>query len=1015
MGRPKKWQRFSKEENKIIGTFRDVDLKWDDVQDTTSILGEISEKIFKSNTVYHRRRVFERILSLQKKSSHIVSSKITSRKGRRYKRPFWAKRDSYELDQEDQRKQHEVKHEGKGTLRSGIDCDETSDSQRNQTQHEFHGIPKSSDEKSRTANTDQPKSFEDSFKTFLRRKSKENDEEKHWAGDLNENEQPQKDDSEHNHESAREDQCKIPTEMTNKCTKMNATDSRQGYDENGDVNVRHRKKDAADKSLVKDQDDENNDKMHSTCYSNEQTNVCYSDDTIYDEDLVEEYDERFCFSAQKKEQKDRYSTDTSNVASAEQFETDEGIRERRMSLQSADESDIGYVYSKKDYAKDDSRFRDQQQDEKNEFTGNNKKRKEDGFSDSDFGASDKDFDIELKKGGKKGNDSGQMHGRGEYTYARVRNKNTKEESYTRAGKQNEKYFTADKKEVNNMYNTDSDKGVTDETKDVYSADKKMGKKRQNINGKDSVGSSDEINNSFVRAKRNYTNQKPMVRNQTNQHDKDKYGTADINERNGTCSDSDNDLGMNDDIDVKRKEVNKQQDFSFNISYSDEWKSIKPSRSESNKRKATLQHGWTDLLSKKFNEVIPGCVLAFRGHDLTAGIKSAYLSAVADCKHDDCGTFRFQIENKPKRNAENQVKVKVAIVRPYKPHTRETVKKRQLKGRRRRQMQEKLEREKASKLFYELLGQMELDQYRSGNDTECASKEVLKKAKSEWGLHDVLHQDPFTELCIVESILEDLDESSKHVSGYVQLICYKPFTTVLYTESSLEAAKEHIRVGGGVFNIDATGSVAYKVGQNKRRLLYYALVVNASAKFKDQVAVPVLEFFLEYQTTHNIANPLLMFFSALRKLTVFSQPVRIEVDFAWAIIHALLLSINLTSIIQYLSYCFRIVSGQCQPMSVTVIHICAAHMLKAFRDHIRDKVVDKGMRKFDIRVFALLQNITLLNESKQLWGLICTVLGSRTTTRHVQEKTITLQEMVKKASCDEMDIELTHSIGKTSKL
>ena len=90
--------RLNKCENKTIRTYKDIKLQWIDIHDPLSVLGEITEKTFKAYTTYHRRKVFGQIQLLPKKSYHIISSTITSRKGRRYKIPFWAKRESYELD-----------------------------------------------------------------------------------------------------------------------------------------------------------------------------------------------------------------------------------------------------------------------------------------------------------------------------------------------------------------------------------------------------------------------------------------------------------------------------------------------------------------------------------------------------------------------------------------------------------------------------------------------------------------------------------------------------------------------------------------------------------------------------------------------------------------------------------------------------------------------------------------------------------------------------------------------------
>ena len=152
--------------------------------------------------------------------------------------------------------------------------------------------------------------------------------------------------------------------------------------------------------------------------------------------------------------------------------------------------------------------------------------------------------------------------------------------------------------------------------------------------------------------------------------------------------------------------------------------------------------------------------------MTAGVRSAYITALADCKHEECGVFKFTIDAKPKNNKESIVQVNAATVERYKVHTREKVKKRQLKGARRKVTQGKLDKEKASKVFNELVGIMDMSQYRSGNYTECLSKDVLKRARSEWHLHDILHEDPFSKLCIVTTTLESVDDESKAIKGYV---------------------------------------------------------------------------------------------------------------------------------------------------------------------------------------------------------------------------------------------------------
>ena len=47
------------------------------------------------------------------------------------------------------------------------------------------------------------------------------------------------------------------------------------------------------------------------------------------------------------------------------------------------------------------------------------------------------------------------------------------------------------------------------------------------------------------------------------------------------------------------------------------------------------------------------------------------------------------------------------------------------------------------------------------------------------------------------------------------------------------------------------------------------------------------------------------------------------------------------------------------------------------DNIREKVLDKGVLEFVLRISELMQNTTVLNETKQMCVILYTVLGSRT--------------------------------------
>ena len=172
------------------------------------------------------------------------------------------------------------------------------------------------------------------------------------------------------------------------------------------------------------------------------------------------------------------------------------------------------------------------------------------------------------------------------------------------------------------------------------------------------------------------------------------------------------------------------------------------------------------------------------------------------------------------------------------------------------MQKKMQSASASSVHYSQLGEMKKEEISSGNYTKCQSPKVLRKAKSEWNVHETLHNDPFTEIVLMHEILRDEDDTNIHVKGYVQEISYFSLMIVLFKEESLYAAKQEIKAGEGFFYIDATGSVVGKLSHSKT-IFYYALVVKSFLRGKPPV--PVLEFLLDHQNTYYVMRPLLTFY------------------------------------------------------------------------------------------------------------------------------------------------------------
>ena len=80
------------------------------------------------------------------------------------------------------------------------------------------------------------------------------------------------------------------------------------------------------------------------------------------------------------------------------------------------------------------------------------------------------------------------------------------------------------------------------------------------------------------------------------------------------------------------------------------------------------------------------------------------------------------------------------------------------------------------------GKTKIDDSKTAS-TRCQSEQVLRKAKSEWNLHEALLQHPFTELVTSHEIYREEDEESESTIRNIQEISCEPFNVMMYMEHS----------------------------------------------------------------------------------------------------------------------------------------------------------------------------------------------------------------------------------------
>ena len=104
--------------------------------------------------------------------------------------------------------------------------------------------------------------------------------------------------------------------------------------------------------------------------------------------------------------------------------------------------------------------------------------------------------------------------------------------------------------------------------------------------------------------------------------------------------------------------------------------------------------------------------------------------MAECKHKSCGIFKFVISDK--RQYDKDVRVNVLVLSPVVLHQRGEIKRRVLRGKKRKEAQEQMKTQTPASLLNTQFGEMPEEEIVAGNYTKCRSEAVYRKAKNVTG-------------------------------------------------------------------------------------------------------------------------------------------------------------------------------------------------------------------------------------------------------------------------------------------
>ena len=431
--------------------------------------------------------------------------------------------------------------------------------------------------------------------------------------------------------------------------------------------------------------------------------------------------------------------------------------------------------------------------------------------------------------------------------------------------------------------------------------------------------------------------------------------------------------INDDSVVHN--VNVYNDSMSYLIQADDWSKIKPIevlyQGKQKRMTRRLQNGWTDVFCKAVSTWHPGCVLAFRRSHRVKQNKSrkqagpfVYAKGVCTGAHCSRG-FTFTIDQEPDSEAQILLHVKAE---GFALHDETEINRRNISGEKRQTLANELKTSSAAAMFSHNLNFADQDKLKIGNFTEVPNKIVLRKIIAEIVEKEQLHRNVLAEL----EVLKESHGQNK----YIHDIGMDPFTIILISDEQIRLVRELSKKEELDIYIDATGSILQNIKGQKRPYLYSIVI-------KPYPRIPSVSIADMVTTQHTIPRIELFLGTFKREVLVGWKKLKVrkvETDYSFALMQSVLKTFNTTTLKRYIKECFHvIVSENRTEMNFTCLHLCSAHMIKDFTRSMGTYKVDKIEKKTKhlmIKLFALLQNTSSLDDAREIYKHACVIFLSK---------------------------------------
>ena len=320
-------------------------------------------------------------------------------------------------------------------------------------------------------------------------------------------------------------------------------------------------------------------------------------------------------------------------------------------------------------------------------------------------------------------------------------------------------------------------------------------------------------------------------------------------------------------------------------------------------KGKLHPKWSEIMARNLKQSNPYCAFAFKRHWVKKSFRKKsklYFKAHAYCTFSQCNVtcnLSIELDEIMKKSSEIQVDVQ------YSGSIEHIGKKaHHIKGESRELTAQLLTKYSPSYIRHQGLSLMPAAVFASGNrDGIGATKSVLQKVSSE--INDALRldDDVIKSLMVLKHQLnKEESNSSDVVPGYIQQINASPFQVVAFNEGGVRIY--HDLCDHNVIHCDSTGTIVANCqtpamcsveGHNKRRLLYYAIVVRSPKNDRKQSPLAIAEMVSAEHSSLAIGN----FIARLRRAEKLlfnykpSMPMVVVIDRSLALLIAFLKEYN----------------------------------------------------------------------------------------------------------------------------